>query len=125
MNDEVVPSCVFTRPEVASVGMTEEEAREQGHDVMVGKFPFGANSKASIYGERQGFVKVVTESKHGEILGLHVVGPHASDLILEGGLAMSLEATIDEIEVMIHPHPTLGESIHEAVLDARGIALHV
>jgi dihydrolipoamide dehydrogenase len=116
---------VFTHPEVASVGLTEEQAREQDYDVMIGKFPFAANAKASIYGERQGFVKVVSESKYGEILGVHVVGPHASDLILEGGLAMSLEATIDEIEATIHAHPTLGETIHEAVLAARGIALHV
>lgn len=119
-----VPSCVFTDPEVASVGLTEAQAREQGYDVMVGMFPFAANAKASIYGDRQGFVKVVSESRHGEILGLHIVGPHASDLILEGGLALSMEATLDEIDATIHAHPTLGETIAEAVLAARGQALH-
>jgi dihydrolipoamide dehydrogenase len=122
---KAVPSCVFTFPEVASVGLTEEQAREQGYEVLVGKFPFAANAKASIYGDRQGFVKVVAEAKYGEVLGLHIVGPHASDLILEGGLALSMEATLDEIEATIHAHPTLGETIHEAALAARGIALHV
>jgi dihydrolipoamide dehydrogenase len=125
IDTKAVPSCVFTHPEIASVGLTEEQAREQGYDVLVGKFPFAANAKASIYGERQGFVKVVSEDKYGEVLGLHIVGPHASDLILEGGLALSMEATLDEIEATIHAHPTLGETIHEAALAARGIALHV
>jgi dihydrolipoamide dehydrogenase len=122
---KAVPACVFTHPEIASVGLTEEQALEQGYDALIGKFPFAANAKASIYGDRQGFVKVVSESKYGEVLGLHIVGPHASDLILEGGLALSMEATIDEIEATIHAHPTLGETIHEAALAVRGIALHV
>jgi len=125
MNYKSVPSCVFTRPEVASVGLTEAQASEQGYDVLVGRFPFMANGKALTYGERQGFVKVVSESRYGEVLGLHIVGPHASDLILEGGLALSMEATLDEIEATIHAHPTLGESIAEAVLAARGAALHI
>jgi dihydrolipoamide dehydrogenase len=125
MNYKSVPACVFTRPEVASVGLTEAQAREQGYDVLIGKFPFAAVAKASIYGQRQGFVKVVSESRYGEVLGLHIVGPHASDLILEGGLALSMEATLDEIEATVHAHPTLGESIAEAVLAARGRALHV
>jgi dihydrolipoamide dehydrogenase len=119
-----VPACVFTSPEIASVGLTEEQAREQGYDVLTGVFPFAANAKASVYGERQGFVKVVSESRYGELLGVHIVGPHASDLILEGGLALSMEATLDEIDASIHAHPTLGETIAEAVLAARGMALH-
>ena len=119
-----VPACVFTDPEVASVGLTEEQAREQGYDVLIGTFPFAANAKASVYGERQGFVKVVSESRYGELLGVHIVGPHASDLILEGGLALSMEATLDEIDATIHAHPTLGETIAEAALAARGLALH-
>jgi dihydrolipoamide dehydrogenase len=119
-----VPACVFTDPEVASVGLTEEQAREQGYDVVTGTFPFAANAKASVYGERQGFVKVVSESRYGELLGVHIVGPHASDLILEGGLALSMEATLDEIDATIHAHPTLGETIAEAALAARGLALH-
>jgi dihydrolipoamide dehydrogenase len=120
----VVPSCVFTRPEVASVGLTEAQAEEQGYEVTVGRFPFMANGKALTYGERAGFVKVVSEKKYGQVLGLHIVGPHASDLILEGGLALSMEATLDEIEATIHAHPTLGESIHEAALAALGRGLH-
>jgi len=120
----VVPSCVFTHPEVASVGLTEAQAEEQGYDVTVGRFPFIANGKALTYGERTGFVKVVSEKKYGQVLGLHIVGPHASDLILEGGLALSMEATLDEIEATIHAHPTLGESIHEAALAALGRGLH-
>lgn len=125
MDYRSVPSCVFTDPEIASVGLTEAQAREQGYEVLVGTFPFAANAKASTYGERQGFVKVVSESRHGELLGVHIVGPHASDLILEGGLALSMEATLDEIDATIHAHPTLGEAIAEAVLAARGQALHV
>jgi dihydrolipoamide dehydrogenase len=120
-----VPSCVFTHPEVASVGLTEAQAREQGYDVVVGRFPFIGNGKALTYGERVGFVKVVSESKYGEVLGLHIVGPHASDLILEGGLALLMEATLDEIVATIHAHPTLGEAIHEAALAAQGRVIHM
>jgi dihydrolipoamide dehydrogenase len=120
-----VPACVFTHPEVATVGLTEEQARAQGYDVLVGKFPFLANGKAVTYGERGGFVKIVSEQKYGEVLGLHIVGPHASDLILEGGLALQLEATLDEIDATTHAHPTLGEAIAEAALDAQGRALQI
>jgi dihydrolipoamide dehydrogenase len=125
MDYRSVPSCVFTHPEVASVGLTEAQANEQGYDVLVGRFPFLANGKALTYGQREGFVKVISESKYGEVLGLHIVGPHASDLILEGGLALSMEATLDEIDATIHAHPTLGEAIHEAALAARGHAIHI
>jgi dihydrolipoamide dehydrogenase len=125
MDYRSVPACVFTTPEVASVGLTEAQAQEQGYEVMVGTFPFAANAKASVFGERQGFVKVVSESRYGEVLGVHIVGPHASDLILEGGLALSMEATLDEIDATIHAHPTLGETIAEAVLATRGQALHI
>jgi dihydrolipoamide dehydrogenase len=125
MDYRSVPACVFTHPEIASVGLTEAQAHEQGYDVLTGKFPFAANAKASVYGERQGFVKVVSEARYGQVLGVHIVGPHASDLILEGGLALSMEATLDEIEASIHAHPTLGEAVAEAALAVRGLALHV
>jgi len=125
MDYKTVPSCVFTQPEVATVGLTEAQAREQGYDVAVGKFPFLANGKAVTYGERNGFVKIVSEARYGEVLGLHIVGPHASDLLLEGGLALQLEATLDEIGAAIHAHPTLGEAIAEAALDAQGRALQI
>jgi dihydrolipoamide dehydrogenase len=123
MSYKSVPACVFTHPEAASVGLTEAQASEQGYDVTVGRFPFLANGKALTYGQRDGFVKVVSEKQHGEVLGLHIVGAHASDLILEGGLALSMEATLDEIDATVHAHPTLGEAIAEAALAAQGRAL--
>lgn len=125
MNYRTVPSCVFTHPEVASVGLTEAQAKEKGYEVRVGRFPFQANGKALALGERGGWVQVVSEARYGEILGLHIVGPHASDLILEGVLAIGMEATLDEIEATIHAHPTLGESIAEAALAAKGMALNI
>jgi dihydrolipoamide dehydrogenase len=125
MNYNAVPSCVFTWPEVATVGLTEEAARQQGYDVQVGKFPFRANGKALAQGEHDGLVKVVAESKYGQVLGVHIAGPHASDLIQEGTLALMLETTLDELEATIHPHPTLSEALAEAALAARGHALHI
>ena len=124
-DQKTVPWCVYTNPEVASVGLTEAQAREQGWDVQVGRFPLNANAKALTYGETDGLVKVVSEARFGEMLGLHIVAPHASDLIHEGGLALALEATLDELVTMIHGHPTLGEAVREAVLEVRGGALHL
>ena len=124
MNYAAVPSCVFSSPEVASVGLSEEQARQQGYDLHIGKFPFRGNGKALAQGEYEGLVKIVAESKYGQILGVHIVGPHASDLIQEGTLALTLEATLDELEVTIHPHPTLSEAVAEAALAAKGRALH-
>ncbi len=125
MDYKVVPNCIFSDPEAASVGLSEEEAQAQGYQVKIGRFPFNGNGKALIQGQPEGFVKVVAEAQYGEILGLHVVGPHASDLILEGGLALTMEATLDEIEATIHAHPTLGEALAEAVLNAEGRAIHL
>lgn len=125
MDYRAVPSCVFTIPEASSVGMTEEEARAAGHEVQVGVFAFPNNGKAVTLGETEGFVKIVAEAQHGAVLGMHVMGPHASDLVLEGTMAIGLEATLDELERTIHPHPALGEAIAEAALAARGRALHV
>ncbi len=125
MDYKVVPNCIFSDPEAASVGLSEEEAQTQGYQVKIGRFPFNGNGKALIQGQPEGFVKVVAEAQYGEILGLHVVGAHASDLILEGGLALTMEATLDEIEATIHAHPTLGEALAEAVLNAEGRAIHL
>ncbi|MDI7277180.1 MAG: FAD-dependent oxidoreductase, partial [Anaerolineae bacterium] len=125
MRYNAVPSCIFTRPEAASVGLSEEAAREQGYDVRVGRFPFNGNGKAAAQGEIEGFVKIVAEGRYGAVLGMHVVGPHASDLILEGALGLTLETTLDEIAATIHPHPTLGEAVSEAGLAALGRALHL
>jgi dihydrolipoamide dehydrogenase len=122
---KTVPSCVYTDPEIASVGLTEAQADEQGYDVQVGKFPLSANGKALTYGENNGFVKVVSEARFGEVLGLHIVAPHASDLIHEGGLALALEATVDELVATVHGHPTLGEAVREAALEVQGQALHL
>lgn len=125
LESRVVPRCVYTFPEVAAVGLTEKEARERGQEIRVGKFPFAANGKAAILGERTGFVKIVSEAKFGEILGVHLFGPHATDLIGEAVLAMRLEATAMDISKTIHPHPTLTEALMEAALDVEGIALHI
>ncbi len=125
MDYNAVPSCVFTWPEVASVGLTEEAARQQGYDLRVGRFPFRANGKALAQGEHDGLVKVVADSKYGQVLGVHIAGPHASDLIQEGTLALMLECTLDELEATIHPHPTLSEALAEAALAAKGHALHI
>lgn len=125
MDYRAVPGVVFTHPEVATVGLTEEQARERhGNDIRVGKFPFLANGKALGMGEKAGFAKVIADAKYGEILGVHIIGPHATDMIAEAVLAIQSEATIDDIEATIHPHPTLTEPFHEAALDTEGMALH-
>ena len=122
---KTAPWCVYTDPEVASVGLTEAQAREEGYEVLVGRFPLTASGKAQTYGETDGFAKVVSEARFGEVLGLHIVVPHASDLIHEGGLALALEATLDELVATVHGHPTLGEAVREAALEVRGEALHL
>ena len=125
MDYKVVPSCTYTHPEVASVGLSEKRAREQGYDVRVGKFPFSASGRAMTYGETDGLVKVVAEGKYGELLGVHIIGPTASDMIPEAALGIRLEATLDDIIGTIHPHPTLSESVMEAAWAAAGGAIHL
>ncbi|MGQ9623337.1 MAG: dihydrolipoyl dehydrogenase [Candidatus Caldatribacteriaceae bacterium] len=120
----VVPNCIFCFPEIASVGLTEEEAKEKGHEVRCGRFPFRANGKALIEGETEGFVKIVADAQSGEILGIHIIGPAASDLIGEGIMAMGLESTPSEIAWAIHPHPTLSEAVMEAAEAVFGSPLH-
>jgi dihydrolipoamide dehydrogenase len=122
---DAVPRCTYSNPEVASFGLTEAQARERGYQVKVGRYPFSANGKARILGERDGFVKIVTDAKYGEILGMHMVGPRVTELLAEGILAKSVEATIHEVAHAMHAHPTLGEAIHEAVLDALGRVIHM
>jgi dihydrolipoamide dehydrogenase len=124
MNYRAVPSCVYTVPEVASVGLTEQQAREQGYDVRVGKYAFRGLGKAMAMGEREGLVKVVAEARYGEILGVHIVGPHATDLIGEPVTAIQLESTIEEMVQTIHAHPTLTEAILEACEDTERMAIH-
>ncbi len=124
VNYERVPSATYSDPEVASVGITEAEARRRGHDVRVGKFPFLANSKASILGDTDGFVKIVSEKKYDEVLGVHIVGPRATELISEGVALLGLEATALEVERAVHPHPTLSEAMMEAAEAVYGHAIH-
>ncbi len=122
---DAVPRCTYSNPEVASFGLTEAQARERGYEVRVGRFPFSANSKAAVLGEREGFVKVVADAKHGELLGMHLVGPRVTELVAEGILAKSVEATLHELAGAVHAHPTLAEAVHEAALDALGRVLHL
>ena len=124
MDYRVVPAATFTHPEVASVGLTEARAAEAGHDLVVGRFPFTALGRAQTYGSTEGLVKVVADRRYGEVLGVHIIGPSASDLIPEGVLAMHLEATLDDIADTIHAHPTLGESTMEATMVALGLPIH-
>jgi dihydrolipoamide dehydrogenase len=125
MDSRVVPRCVYTLPEVAAVGLTEKQAREAGYELKVGRFPFAGNGKATVIGERNGFVKMVAETKYDEILGVHIFGPHATDLIGEAVLAMRLEGTAADIAQAIHPHPTLTETLKEAAFDVDGRAVHI
>lgn len=117
-NYDHTPNCTYCVPEVASVGLTEAKAIERGYEVKIGRFPFTANGKARIMGEPEGLVKIVTDAKHGEILGAHMIGPKATELISEMVLSLGLETTVEELAHAIHPHPTLAEAVGEAAHDA-------
>ncbi len=121
----VVPRCIYTMPEVAAVGLTEGQAREEGLNLKVGRFPFTANPKALILGQPNGFVKVLSDAESGEIFGIHIFGPQATELISEAALAIRMEATVSEISSTIHAHPTLSEAVRETALDAEGVAVHM
>jgi dihydrolipoamide dehydrogenase len=125
INLRLVPNCTYCDPEVASVGLTEAKAREMGYDVKTGKFPFSASGKARILGEEEGFVKVVSEAKYDEILGVHIIGPHATELIAEACVAMQLESTAEELGRTMHAHPTVSESVMEAAEGVHGLAVHI
>jgi dihydrolipoamide dehydrogenase len=125
LNYDQVPGCTYCAPEVASIGLTEAAARERGHDVVVGKFPFSAVGKARIINETAGFVKIVAEKKYDEVLGVHIVGPKATELIAEAGAALKLETTSEELVRTIHAHPTLSETMHEAAEAVSGHAIHI
>ena len=125
INYDQVPACTFTHPEVASVGLTEARAREAGHRVQVGRFPLAALGRAQTYGETEGLVKIVADERYGEILGVHILGAAASDMIAEATMAIHLEATVDDFVDTIHAHPTWPEATAEAALAANGLALHV
>ncbi len=121
-----VPGCTYCRPEIGSIGLTEAKARERGHDVAIGKFPFSAIGKARVLNDTEGFVKIVSDKKYGEVLGVHMIGPHVTELIAEAGAAMKLEATAEDLVRTIHAHPTLSEATHEAAeAAAHGHAIHI
>ncbi len=124
MDYRVLPACTFTNPEVASVGLTEDAALETGYDVRVGRFDFAASGRALTMGETEGLTKIVADATTDEILGVHVFGPEAGELIASAAMAMQLEATVEEIAHTIHTHPTLAETLMEAAEDYYGIGIH-
>lgn len=125
LNYNNIPGCTYTHPEVASVGMTEAQAKEKGYEIKVGKFPFSASGKASASGHKDGFVKVIFDAKYGEWLGCHMVGEGVTDMIAEAVVARNLETTGHEIIKSVHPHPTMSESIMEAVAQAYNECIHL
>jgi dihydrolipoamide dehydrogenase len=124
INYQQVPNCTYCEPEIASAGLTERQAREAGHKVKVGKFPFAANSKAGILGVREGFVKIVSDEGYGEILGVHMIGPRVTESIAEAVVAMRLEGTASDLSHTMHAHPTLAEALLEAAHAVEGKAIH-
>jgi dihydrolipoamide dehydrogenase len=120
-----IPNCTYCEPQISSVGMTETQARQAGRDVTIGKFPFLANSKASIVGSHEGFVKVVADAKYGELLGVHIIGPQATELIAEAVAALEMEATIDDLMFTIHPHPTLSEAMFDGIESVYGLSINI
>jgi len=120
-----IPGCTYCDPQIGSVGLTEAQAKEKGYQVKVGKFPFVGNSKATILDSHDGFVKVVSDAKYGEVLGVHIIGPNATELIAECVVAMELEATVEELMFTIHAHPTLSESLLDGYSSVEGMAINV
>jgi len=120
-----VPGCTYTEPQIGSVGLTEARAKEAGYEVKTGKFPFTANSKATIIDNHEGFVKVVADAKYGEILGVHIIGPQATELIAEAVTAMELEGTVEDLMWTIHAHPTLAEAMLDGFSSVEGMAINV
>ncbi len=120
-----IPGCTYATPEIASVGLTEKQAKEEGYDIKVGKFPFSASGKASAAGTKDGFVKVIFDAKYGEWLGCHMIGAGVTDMIAEAVLGRKLETTGHEVLKAIHPHPTMSEAVMEAVADAYGEVIHL
>jgi dihydrolipoamide dehydrogenase len=120
-----IPACTFCRPQVASLGMTESEAKDAGLSFRVGRFPFRANGRALGHGDPEGFVKLIFGERHGELLGAHIIGPEATEILGEMGLAASSELTRHEIVGAVHAHPTLSEALAEATGEAFGEAVHI
>ncbi|MFB6098356.1 MAG: FAD-dependent oxidoreductase, partial [Salinibacter sp.] len=125
MDETDIPACTYCQPQIASVGYTEEEAKEEGYDVKVGKFPFKANGKAAALGHQEGFVKTIYDDKYGEFLGCHIIGQDATELIAEVVTSRKLETTGFEIMESMHPHPTLSEAVMEATREAYGQPINI
>lgn len=125
INYRQIPNCTYCEPEIASVGLTERQARDAGYNVKVGKFPFVGNSKATILGMLEGFIKIVSDERYGEILGVHMIGPRVTEMIAEAVVVMRLEGTVEDLERTIHPHPTLTEAVPEAAHAVHGMAIHI
>jgi dihydrolipoamide dehydrogenase len=125
MDYDSVPGCTYCNPQVASIGMTEANAKDEGYDIQIGRFPYTASGKARAIGERDGLVKLIFNKKYGELLGAHIIGAEATELIAELGIAKALESTPLELSKTIHAHPTLSEMIMEAAADARSEAIHI
>jgi dihydrolipoamide dehydrogenase len=119
-----IPGCTYTEPQIGSVGLTEAQAKEKGHEVKVGKFPFAGNSKATIVGSHDGFVKIVADKQYGEILGVHILGPQATELIAEAVAVLELEGTVEEMMYTIHAHPTLAEAMLDGYGAVEGMAIN-
>jgi dihydrolipoamide dehydrogenase len=119
-----IPNATYCHPEVASIGLTEQQCKEQKLDYKVGKFPFSASGRARTSGETEGFVKIIRDAKYGEILGAHIIGAHATELIHELAVARENEFTVEEIDLAIHAHPTMAEAVAEAALDSLGKMIH-
>jgi dihydrolipoamide dehydrogenase len=124
LNYDHVPGCTYCDPEIGSVGLTEREARERGFDVRVGAFPFGVLGRAKMSGETEGFVKIVADKASDEVLGVHMIGSRATELVAEATLALRLQSTVEDLIRTIHPHPTMAEAVAEAAHAAHGAALH-
>jgi len=121
---ERIPACTYSDPQIGSAGLTEAQAKERGLEIKVGKFPFAGNSKATIVGSHDGFVKIVADAKYGEILGVHIIGPQATELIAEAVAVMELEGTVDELMFTIHAHPTISEAMLDAYAAVEGMAIN-
>lgn len=119
-----IPGCTYTDPQIGSVGLTEAQSKEKGLEIKVGKFPFAGNSKATIVGSHDGFVKVVADAKYGEILGVHIIGPGATETIAEAVAVMELEGTVEELMFTIHAHPTLAEAMLDGYGAVEGMAIN-
>ena len=120
-----IPNATYCEPQIGSIGLTEKQARDAGYKVKIGKFPFVGNSKATILGSHGGFIKVVSDEAYGEVLGVHIIGPLATEILAEAATVLQLEGTVDDMMAMIHAHPTVREAMGDAFASVRGLQINV